>query len=162
MSSNHGDQKKRPQPVNIPPLPLPPPAPIPTSIQPGRRGPQQQYRHQQNDARNANGDTLLTSPLEQDSSHFARSQPQSGKSYDSSMTGTSNLANPTRVSSRRSDYSSRHSERSQHSSAAAQAQWDSFDVKTTRGQIESRNEQKLFKMTGQLPPTPTTGICCTI
>ncbi|EOA83221.1 uncharacterized protein SETTUDRAFT_119828 [Exserohilum turcica Et28A] len=40
---------------------------------------------------------------------------------------------------------------------AAQAQLEALDEKTARGKIESRSERNMFKMTGQIPPTPTTG-----
>jgi hypothetical protein len=53
---------------------------------------------------------------------------------------------------------SRQSGLSQHSAAAAQAQLEELDEKTTRGRIEARSERNLFKMTGQVPPTPITGM----
>ncbi|KAF3033996.1 hypothetical protein E8E12_005855 [Didymella heteroderae] len=54
---------------------------------------------------------------------------------------------------------SRQSERSQRSATAAQARLEALDEDgtTLRSQIESRMEKQLFKMTGQIPPTPTTG-----
>lgn len=55
---------------------------------------------------------------------------------------------------------SRQSERSHRSATVAQAKLEGLDEDeiTTRSQIESRTEKKLFKMTGQIPPTPTTGV----
>ncbi|KAI4605727.1 hypothetical protein J4E80_010510 [Alternaria sp. BMP 0032] len=49
---------------------------------------------------------------------------------------------------------SRQSERSQHEAVAAQAQIEALDEETARGKVESRAEKNLFKMTGQVPPTP--------
>ena len=87
------------------------------------------------------------------------------------MTALSGLMDQARGSPRKSDYGSvpsrhgstarsRQSERSNRSAAAAQAQLEALDEDetTTRSQIESRTEKKLFKMTGQIPPTPTTGM----
>lgn len=54
---------------------------------------------------------------------------------------------------------SRQSEHSYRSATTAQAQLEALgkDETTTRSHIEARTEKKLFKMTGQIPPTPTTG-----
>ena len=175
MSSHYDDQKKRPPPINIPPLPLPRPVEAPNTAQVKRD------RQQQLDGRNASnstqaegrsaGSTPLTSPLEQDGSYLPRSQSQTSKSGVSVKATFSNLMDQARVSPLRSEHSftinshpgsttrSRHSGRSYHSAAGAQAQLEALDEKTSRGQIESRNEQRLFKMTGQLPPTPTIGMC---
>ncbi|KAH7374391.1 hypothetical protein BKA66DRAFT_534274 [Pyrenochaeta sp. MPI-SDFR-AT-0127] len=173
MSSGHQDQKKRPPPINIPPLPLPPPAPIPVSIQTVRKGQQQQSaRNASNLAQHGpqtTGSTPLTSPLEQDPSRFARSLSNTNKNYKSSLTGSSNVLDQTHVSPLRSDHGSegnghdsatqsRQSERSQRNAATTQVQLEARDQRTTRGRIEARNERKLFKMTGQIPPTPTTGV----
>lgn len=60
-------------------------------------------------------------------------------------------------SSHASTTRSRRSARSQQSAAAAQAQLEAFDELTARGEIESRSERSLFKMTGQIPPSPADG-----
>ncbi|KAJ4369405.1 hypothetical protein N0V86_009237 [Didymella sp. IMI 355093] len=86
------------------------------------------------------------------------------------MTTLSDLVDQARASPRKPDYGSvpsrhsstarsRQSERSQRSAAAAQARLEALDEdkSTLRSQIESRTEKKLFKMTGQIPPTPITG-----
>ncbi|KAJ4335881.1 hypothetical protein N0V95_008775 [Ascochyta clinopodiicola] len=67
------------------------------------------------------------------------------------MTTLSSLMEQARGSPRKSDSGS---------VPTAQAQLEALDEDevTTRSQIESRTEKKLFKMTGQIPPTPTTGI----
>jgi hypothetical protein len=57
---------------------------------------------------------------------------------------------------------SRHSERSHHSATAtAQAQLEVLDEdeRTSRAKIEARGEAHLFKVTGQVPPTPMLGEC---
>ncbi|EUC48151.1 hypothetical protein COCMIDRAFT_88146 [Bipolaris oryzae ATCC 44560] len=62
------------------------------------------------------------------------------------------------VGSRRGSTSrSKQSGRSQQSAMTAQAQLEALDQKTARSEIESRSERNFFKMTGQIPPTPTTG-----
>lgn len=52
---------------------------------------------------------------------------------------------------------SRQSGRSQHEAVAAQAQIEALDEETARGKVESRGEKNLFKMTGEVPPTPMIG-----
>ncbi|CAO2651519.1 Nn.00g040890.m01.CDS01 [Neocucurbitaria sp. VM-36] len=155
MPSQYDDQKKRPSPISIPPLPLPRPVQDPNTAQ-IKRGGQQQLNARdssnstQTESRSA-GSTSLASPLEQDAPYLPRPQSQPNKSSISVKATFSNLMDQARVSPRR------HSGRSHHSAASAQAQLEALDEKTSRGQIESRNEQRLFKMTGQLPPTPTIG-----
>lgn len=84
------------------------------------------------------------------------------------MTNLADLVDQARGSPRKSEYGSsnsrhdstarsRQSDRSQRSAAAAQAQLKALDEETLRSRIESRTETRLFKMTGQIPPTPTTG-----
>lgn len=177
MSSQYDDPKKQPPPVNIPPLPLPRPVQTPNSAQMNHHGQQRQHR----DANNASismqqaprsmRSTTLTSPFEQDTTRLPHSQSQTGKSHIAINPTFSNLVDQARVSPHRSDHGSttgsqrasttrsRHSGRIYHSAATAQAQLEGLDEKTTRGQIESRSEHRLFKMTGQVPPTPTTGMC---
>jgi hypothetical protein len=86
------------------------------------------------------------------------------------MTALNSLMDQARGSPRRSEHSStvgksttqsRHSERSQHSAIAAQAQLEALDGddRTSRAKIESRGEKNLFKMTGQVPPTPIASEC---
>ena len=64
-------------------------------------------------------------------------------------------------SSRSSTARSKQSGRSQQSAAAAQARLEALDELTARGEIESRSERNLFKLTGQVPPTPSNGKCMT-
>lgn len=175
MSSPYEDPKKRPPAVNIPPLPLPRPVQAANIPQMNCDG------QQQRSARNASNSTQhgprnmgsipLTSPLEQDTARLPPSQSQTIKSHASAKSTLTNIADQAHASPRLSDHSStmgsqrgattrsRHSERSYHSAAAAQAQLEALDERTTRGRMEERNEHKLFKMTGQVPPTPITGMC---
>ncbi|KAF3033458.1 hypothetical protein E8E11_002000 [Didymella keratinophila] len=86
------------------------------------------------------------------------------------MTNLTDLMDQARGSPRKSNYGSipsrhnstarsRQSERSQRSAKAAQARLEALDKDETtlRSRIESRTEKQLFKMTGQIPPTPTAG-----
>jgi hypothetical protein len=86
----------------------------------------------------------LSSMMEQ-----ARASPRK------SETGKSE-ADSTRV---KSTTRSKHSVRSQHSAKSSQAQVETNDndERTSRAKIEARSEQNLFKMTGQVPPTPMIG-----
>jgi hypothetical protein len=87
---------------------------------------------------------ILSSMMEQ-----ARASPRK------SETGKSE-ADSTRV---KSTTRSKHSVRSQHSAKSSQAQVETNgnDERTPRAKIEARSEQNLFKITGQVPPTPMTG-----
>lgn len=86
------------------------------------------------------------------------------------MATFTNLIDQARVSSpRKSEHGSwagsnvgsatrpRQSGRSQYDAAAAQARLEALDEETARGKMESRAEESLFKLTGQIPPTPTAG-----
>jgi hypothetical protein len=171
MASTDTDQKKRPPPLHIPPLPLAQRAPV---TKPNRSYQTQQQQWGTRDASNSTqqgprsaGITPLTSPLE----HDGPRPPHTGssKSRTSAMATLSHLVDQARSSPRKSEQGStvnsqrgsttrsRHSEHSHKSAAAAQAQLEALDEKTSRGRIESRSERNFFKMTGQVPPTPTTG-----
>jgi hypothetical protein len=163
MSYRYDDEKKRPPPLNLPYLP--PPRPLP-----GRDIQEQQQQRNATNSSNStrqgqrtSGTTPLTSPVEPET-RFPPSS--SGRSRKAMSTFTNILASPRKSdhgsasnSYRGSTARSRQSERSQHSAAAAQAQLEELDEKTTRGKIEARSERNLFKMTGQVPPTPITGMC---
>lgn len=166
------DNRKRPPPIAIPTWPPPRFVPEPNAFtnapphtKTGSQHPEQPMR--------SGLTTPLTSPLEPDESRLAvpASGSQASKHRTSAMTTLSGLMDQARGSPRKSDCSSvpsrhgsttrsRKSERSQRSATAAQAQLEALseDETTTRSQIESRTEKKLFKMTGQIPPTPTTGM----
>ena len=179
MSAPPSDQKKRPPPIAIPPLP--PSLPVSGSIAPANassysRGSGQYAQrlaslstHQ--DMRSGKS-TPLTSPLEPDESRLAllQSGSQASRHRASAVTTLSSLMGQARSSPRKSGASSmpsrhsstvrsRQSERSYRSATTAQAQLEALgkDETTTRSHIEARTEKKLFKMTGQIPPTPTTG-----
>ncbi|KAF2126249.1 hypothetical protein P153DRAFT_388994 [Dothidotthia symphoricarpi CBS 119687] len=188
MSNTCAEPKRRPPPIHIPPLGLPRPVPGPnafsnrsqsTTTQTNGGYSSQQHRDARlaassmQHAHSATG-TPLTSPLEmqQDGSYLPHSGSQTGRSRASAaMTTLSDFMDQARVSPRKSDHSSvpsrggstsrsRHSERSHHSAISGQAQMEAMyqGTKTTRAEIESRTERKLFKMTGQIPPTPTVDV----
>ncbi|KAJ6196103.1 hypothetical protein J3E72DRAFT_220900, partial [Bipolaris maydis] len=109
----------------------------------------------------------MTTPVDLAGARTQHSAP--GRSRNA-MATLNNLMEQARVSSpiksdrgstsgsrRGSTSRSKQSGRSQQSATAAQAQLEALDQKTARGEIESRSERNFFKMTGQIPPTPTTG-----
>ena len=172
MSSEYADQRKRPPPIIIPPLPYPRPAPVPDPIKTTCGGTHQQPKQQQHDARNvatvmrqglrSRGGSPSTSPLEEEASRRGSSRSKSRATF-------SDLKDQARVSLRKSDYGStvtsqssttqsKHSRHSGRSAATMLHQLEVPDQSTNRGQMEARNEHKWFKMTGQLPPTPAMGI----
>ncbi|KAG9189338.1 hypothetical protein G6011_06206 [Alternaria panax] len=162
MSYRNVDDRKRPPPIailNPLPPPRPPPGAAPTN--------QQSQKHSRNASnstkgRLSTGNTPLFSPVE---SH----PPASGSSRSRNAMATfTNLIDQARVSSPRklkhaswtgsnvdSTARSRQSGRSQHDAAAAQARLEALDEETARGKMESRAEKNIFKLTGQIPPTPT-------
>lgn len=179
MSTPTSDHKRRPPPIAIPPLPTSRPVPgpnvfgnAPSHTKGSCQHPQRFGSSSTQQAVRSGTTTPLTSPLELDESRLAvpNSGSQASKHRSSAMTTLSNLMDQARGSPRKSDCGSvpsrhgstarsRQSERSHRSATAAQAQLEALgeDETTTRSQIESRTEKKLFKMTGQIPPTPTTG-----
>lgn len=179
MSAPASDHKKRPPPIAIPTWPPPHSVPgpnafanAPTHTRDSGQYPQR-FASSTQQATRSETTTPLTSPLELDESRLAvpNSGSQASKHRTSAMTTLSSLMDQARGSPRKSDCGSlpsrhgsttrsRQSERSHRSATAAQAQLEALDEDetTTRSQIESRTEKKLFKMTGQIPPTPTTGM----
>lgn len=165
MSDPFEDFKKRPPPIEIPPVPRRMPATHDSHANANGQHQQQQQR----DKRNASSCTQqgprsaipsLTSPLEHDASRLPLPQSGSQKSRSSAMTTLNHLMEQARASPRKSDNGrstarSRYSARSNHSEGAAHAQLEAVggDERTTRGRIESRTELNLFKMTGQVPPS---------
>lgn len=179
MSEPASDYKRRPPPIAIPPWPpsrpLPEPDAFANASSQTKACSQQAQRFASSSTQQAvrSGTTTpLTSPLELDESRLAipKSGSQVSKHRSSAMTTLSSLMDQARGSPRKSDCGSvasqygstarsRQSERSHRSATAAQAQLEALDEDetTTRSHIESRTEKRLFKMTGQIPPTPTTG-----
>jgi hypothetical protein len=173
--SSTPDHKKRPPPIAIPQLP--PSRAVPVAQAPAQTKGSGQHTQRfasssTQQAARSGANTPLTSPLEFDESRIAlpASGSQASRHRSSAMTTLSDLLDQARASPRKPDYGSvpsrhnstarsRQSERSQRSAAAAQARLEALDEdeSTLRSQIESRMEKKLFKMTGQIPPTPTTG-----
>ncbi|KAH6625775.1 hypothetical protein C7974DRAFT_456076 [Boeremia exigua] len=171
------DYKKRPPPIAIPQWPPVahgqnafPNAPL--QGKGSNQHPQRFASSSTQQAARSGTTTPLTSPLELGEFGFAvpKSGSQASKHRASAMTTLSGLMGQARTSPRKPDHGSvpsrhgsttrsRQSERSHRSAIEAQAQLEIFDQDetTSRSQIESRTENKLFKMTGQIPPTPTTG-----
>lgn len=169
MATHCGSSKKRPPPIDVPPSRRP-------SLPQGAGSMDRQERHH---VRNPSG---ITQPGQQSADTSALTTPVdpagmrlppsgSGRSRNAIAT-FANFIEQSRVSSpRKSDQGhdstagsrrgstarSRQSGRSQYSAAAVQAQLEALDEETARGKIESRSERNMFKMTGQVPPTPTTG-----
>lgn len=169
MSSVNNDQKRRPTPVEIPPVPRHLPAA--QAAHPPRTSSRQQYQQLQIvEDRNASGSTHrgarsattpLTSPLEHDESRLPFPQSGSHKSRASAVTALASLFEESRDKSAASTTRSRQSERSHQSAVAAQAKLEALngDERTSRAKIEARSEVNLFKMTGQVPPTPLLSEC---
>jgi hypothetical protein len=172
MSDIPDDQKRRPPPIHIPPLQRHAP---PIHASKSNTGGQQQLALgnapslAQQGPRSAS--PSLTSPIEHGSSRL----PQSGsqKSRTSAITALNNLMDEARSSPRKSESGSaivgsttrsKHSARSRQSASSAQAQLEALgdDERTSRGKIEARTERNLFKMTGQIPPTPIESKYCQI
>lgn len=179
MSAPASDYKKRPPPIAIPQWPPARTVPgphasvnAPAQTQSSGQHPQRFASSSTQQAPRSGTNTPLTSPLELDESRLAlpKSGSQASKHRSSAMTTLSDLMDQARRSPRKSDYGSvpsrhgstarsRQPERSHRSAAAAQARLEALDEDETtlRSQIESRTERKLFKTTGQIPPTPTSG-----
>jgi hypothetical protein len=156
----YDDEEKRPAAIKIPPFPLPPSRPLLAREQ------QREARKASNSTRHrSNGSTPLTTPVEPTETVF----PPVGSGRSRRATFTIPVDENARGSSpRRSDHGStadshgnastarsRQSGRSHRSATTTQALLEVLDEKTVRGKIESKNEKNLFKMTGQIPPTPT-------
>jgi hypothetical protein len=175
MADSYDEHKKRPPPIAVPSWPQPRQTPGPNAFANSQaRSDQQQQDASNNASAHARRTTRsvtspLASPLEQ---NVSRSASHASKNRASAMTTLSYLMDQARMSPRKSESSSmpscrgtshsRYSEASHRSATAAQARLEALDqdtTVTTRAQIESRTERKLFKMTGQIPPTPVTGMC---
>jgi hypothetical protein len=177
MSERPSDQKKRPKPIQIPALPRN--APAIHASRPSTSGHQHHYQHQYQQSVPVNVPPLaqqgprsaspsLTLPLEHGTSRLPKSGSQ--KSRTSAATA---LKDEARGSPRKSDSGSatagsttrsKHSTRSRQSANSAQAQLEALDndERTSRGKMEARTERNLFKMTGQIPPTPIASKYCQI
>lgn len=176
MSSPPLGHKRRPPPIAISQLPSPQAVPVPhATINPsaqtkGRGQHAQRFASSSTQQRmRSSANTPLTSPLDLDEFRVVlpNSGSQDSRHRSSAMTNLADLMDQARGSPRKSEYSSsnsrhnstarsRQSDRSQRSAAVTQAQLEALD-ETLRSRIESCTEKNLFKMTGQIPPTPTTG-----
>lgn len=178
MPSPTPDHKRRPPPIAIPQWPTlqTVSGPHATSNAPAQtKGGKQNQRIASSSTQQgvrSGANTPLTSPLEFDESRVAlpNSGSQASRHRSSAMTTLSGLMDQARGSPRKSEHGSvpgrrdstarsRRSERSQRSATSAQAHLEALDedMTTIRSQIESRTEKRLFKMTGQVPPTPIAG-----
>jgi hypothetical protein len=171
MSNPFDDHKKRPPPILIPPLPRHKPVTYASRSQTESHEQQQQQQHV---TRNASSSTQrgprsasspLTSPLEHDASRYPLPHSGSQKSRASAMSNLTGLMEQARASPHKSEQAassttrSKQSVRSHHSAKSSQVQHEIVEVdeRTSRAKIESRVEENLFKMTGQVPPTPIAG-----
>lgn len=171
MSTPALDDKRRPPPIAIPEWP-------PSRSVPGREASTYAQRFASSSTQHATRSgtaTPLTSPIDPDDVQVAipKSGSQASRHCSSGIPSLSGLIDHARSSPRKSDSSSvpsrrgstarsRQSERSHRSAAVAQVQLEALDEDETtiRSQIESRTERNLFKMTGQVPPTPKSGTDC--
>jgi hypothetical protein len=172
MADPFDDQKKRPPPIQIPPLPrhiLGHASQTTISGHPQQQQPGTKNVSSFTQQGSRFATTPLTSPLEHDGSCLPHSGSQ--KSRASAMTTLTGLMEQARASPHKSEQGSTmarsttrsgHSERSRHSAIIVQAELEALDPNesTSRGKIELRTEKNLFKMTGQVPPTPIAGKPC--
>ncbi|KAF1917397.1 hypothetical protein BDU57DRAFT_163648 [Ampelomyces quisqualis] len=165
MPDPFDDQKKRPPPIYIPPLLRDNPAAHAHRPSIGRQ--QDSQSRYQTAPRNASSSTQrglrsVSSPLTLSLEHDGSQLPKSGsqKSRTSAIAALNGLLDQARGSPRKSDTSSttrsKQSAPSHLGGQSAQAHPDTLvnDEWTSRAKIESRSERNLFKMTGQIPPTP--------
>jgi hypothetical protein len=169
MSSPFDDHKKRPPPIFIPPLARHKPVSYASQTQA-----ESHEQHQQSVRKNASSSTQrsprsvsspLTSPLEHDASRYPLPNSGSQKSRTSAMSNLTGLMEQARASPHKSEQGansttrSKQSARGRRSAKSGQVQPGVVEVdeRTSRARIESRVEKSLFKMTGQVPPTPIAG-----
>lgn len=176
MSASFTDHKKRPPPIAIPAWPLAQMSPergnVPTRTNADGQRAQRFVSSSTQQGVQLRPAAPLASPLELDNAHVVvpTSGSQASRHRSSAMTTVSDLIDQACRSPRKVDRGSvqsrhgsttrsRQSERSHRSATAAQARLEALgeDESTIRSQIESRSERKLFKMTGQIPPTPAVG-----
>ena len=174
MSTRYSDHRKRPPPIFVPPLPYARPVlvtnPIQTSDGATSQQQQQQLQQLQHDARSAtfsarqgawsHGSSPMVSPPEQKASRRPRSSSQSRPAGFEHSQPRVSLRKSDSASTKTNQFSigrSKHSQHSGRSVATMQDQLDVLDDSTSRGHIEARKEQKWFKISGQLPPTPFAG-----
>jgi hypothetical protein len=173
MSDPFDDHKKRPPPILIPPVPQQTAA---THIMRTKTSEHEQPLQQPATMRNAPSSTQqgphsasppLTSPLEHDVSRYPLPKSGSQRSRTAAMTNLTGLMQQARSSPQKSDQGIRSTTQSKHSALSRQsansvyAQLDTpeRDERTSRGKIEARTEMHMFKMSGQVPPTPIAGVC---
>ncbi|USP77829.1 hypothetical protein yc1106_05103 [Curvularia clavata] len=113
------------------------------------------------------GASSVTTPVDPAEIHLPHSGSGKGRNAVTELTNV--MEQKIASSSQKSDYGSvtgsshgsttrsKRSGRSQQSAVAAQAELEALDELTARGEIESRSERNLFKLTGQIPPTPGNG-----
>jgi hypothetical protein len=173
MSKPFDDHKKRPPPIFVPPLTRHKPV---TYAPRAQVGGYEQLQQQQPVTRNASSSTQrgtrsasspLTSPLEHDASRYPLPNSGSQKSRASAMSNLTGLMEQARASPHKSEQAansttrSNQSARGHYSAKSPQVQCEMVEVdeRTSRAKIESRVERSLFKIAGQVPPTPIAGSC---
>jgi hypothetical protein len=169
MSDPFDNPKKQPPPITVPPLQ----STRARSVSRTKNG--RHSQQQQTVARNTASSTQqglrsasseLTSSPVHDGSRLPNSSSQ--RSRASAITTLTTMMEQALASPRKSETSStgvksttrsKHSVQSHHSANSAQAKLEALgsDERTSRAKIEARTEQNLFKMTGQVPPTPIAG-----
>jgi hypothetical protein len=183
------NQRKRPPPIKVPLTYISPRYLHASPTKNGGIPQQDQQPGQQQKqtvSRNASSSTQqgprsakseLTSSSAFSSEHGDSRAPNSGsqRSRASALATLSTMMDQARASPRKSETGksetgstrvksttrSKHSVRSQHSAKSSEAPVEGTDndERTSRAKIEARSERNLFKMTGQVPPTPMTGNC---
>ena len=172
MSFRFSEEEERPPslPPYLPTLPQQLSRPRPDVRPVSQQKPQRHARNRSNSVRQEQylaDATSMTTPMDLAGTRTQHLAP--GRSRNA-MATLNNLMEQARVSSpiksdrgstaesrRGSTSRSKQSGRSQQSAMTAQAQLEALDQKTARSEIESRSERNFFKMSGQIPPTPTTG-----
>lgn len=165
MSNPLEDHKKRPPPIQIPPLPQRVPVVYASRTSLGEQ--QQQPAPRNASSSTQQGPRSVSSPLTLPVDHVIPPFPASGsqKSRTSALNTLHSLMDEARGSPRKSEHgsvvtrSTTRSRRSARSRTSAQSGQSQDDERTSRGKMEARTEQSLFKLTGQVPPTPVMSEC---
>lgn len=177
MTAPYYAQKKRPPPIEIPvPYPQRPIVPGPNAFAIAERAAQEEQRRLENidqeqpafHSKTSGRDGAVHVVADGSPSRLPRSQstvpklPMNEKSSNIVDQQESEYSqNASSIASRHgSTTRSRHSERSHNSLASTQRRLEGLsEDSTARAVIEAQKERKLFKLMGQVPETPTDGMC---
>lgn len=166
MSNQEEDgERRRPRPFDYSLFPMPPRGHARVGVQTEANKVAESRQQQQQVTTNANVDQARTNLF----------RSLSGTDCITTDTTKGSLTKPERISSPRKEgygptrggYNSatarsKLSERKDQAVAATLAMLEGVDEETNRAKIEALSEKKLFKLTGQVPPTPTTGKSMTV